>query len=138
MDINIKPTKPLWAVTLKNNDIPSDLLDHDYYRRILSKWSDRGIEFLDYAYEYDEKGRLHLHGTVTIPPKLYRKSLNEVGLHYMLIEVDDIVGWNRYVHKSENKDGIIEMKKDGQSVYLNSYHPRRQNLFKKYNNKIIK
>lgn len=129
---NIKPTKPLYAVTLKINNVPIKELTHENYRNVLCQWMDQGIEFLDYAYERDEKGRLHLHGTVTIPPKLYRKSLKQVGLHYMIVEVSDIAGWYNYVHKSEDKDGIIEMKNNGKSVYMNRFHPKRENLFKRY------
>lgn len=86
----------LWAVTIKSCKAIPKL--REYYD-LMELWSQKGINFIKFVFEKDSKGKLHLHGSINLPAKYYRKSLFMRGFHFKLVHIYHEDGWDRYINK---------------------------------------
>lgn len=91
-------TSTLYAFTTKKLGIePASVID---YREILKDWSKTGrIIIMDYVYETDSLGKLHLHGMVYVEDNFYRKKMCPKGFHMKMEEIYNIEGWSHYLRK---------------------------------------
>lgn len=105
--------KTLFGFTVKDNR--QDVTDYDSF---MDRAKRMECDIQEYYPEKDSKGRLHLHGIISIPKGFYRKKLMMSGLHLKLEEIYDIDGWRRYCKKSQpntdensEEDELIEIPK---------------------------
>lgn len=95
------------------------------YKRVRRDWQWLGCKVTASSYEYDSRGRFHMHGIVMIPKKMYRKLMEVMGVHMRLDRIDDEINrerWIKYINKDQ--DVLEEVPK---AEVLN---PPKYSLFK--------
>lgn len=88
-----------FAFTVKDNR--KDVTD---YEPLFDSWIKKGLVINCKYLELDSYNRMHYHGIVTIPKKVYRKSLCPTGFHFLLKEISDEEGWMTYIKKDQPLD----------------------------------
>jgi hypothetical protein len=87
-----------YAFTFKDNRV-----DSIQYDEIFDRFRENHCKITDMAGELDSHGKLHYHGIVEIPAKVYRKSLCPRGFHMVLKEIHDKDGWEAYYKKDQKE-----------------------------------
>lgn len=107
----------LYGFTIKRNDTPNPT--QECYLPILKNLASKGT-IVDYVYETDSKGRLHIHGILEVVKQPYFKSLIPKGYHFKYEGLYDKSGWERYIHKTiKNENESMQL---ADSVYIrNNY-----------------
>jgi len=89
-----------YAFTIKDNRV--DCTDYDsFFDVLLDNECIVGVK----CSEKDSNGKLHYHGTVTIPKNVYRKKLCPKGCHLKLKEIrseGDHQYWEEYCYKDND------------------------------------
>lgn len=95
-----------YAVTIKYNG--SDISDPvpSTYEPFITLLQSKGCIIRYIYYEPDSKGRCHLHGSIYIPKKLYRKNLKIPKYHIKMVEIFDNIGWEEYCRKNQQRGDI--------------------------------
>lgn len=106
-----------YAYTVKDNRT-----DSTDYIQFFENMEKKGCQIVNRYGEKDSKGKLHYHGIVKIPTKIYRKALCLKGLHLKLKELTDEEGWTTYIKKdqgyqSDDTDDNDLMKKLTYSLF---------------------
>lgn len=93
----------MYAFTYKLNSKSEP--EAEDYRFILKLLSTKG-DVLDFVYEHDSKGKLHIHGYMNFRKKPYLASLCPKGYHSMFKTIDteeELKGWLSYMNKDKRK-----------------------------------
>jgi len=98
-DDGYKQLGDMFAYTVKDNRV--DCTD---YRSFFDNSEKKGCSFYSKFKELDKKGKIHYHGIVFIPKRVYRKALCLKGLHLKLKEIFDVEGWEEYCKKDQEKE----------------------------------
>lgn len=85
-----------FAFTIKDNR--TEVTD---YVSTFDAWVRKGCIVNCKYPEFDSKGKLHYHGIVTIPTKVYRKAMCPKGMHFLLKPIHDELGWEEYIKKDQ-------------------------------------
>lgn len=80
------------------------------YMDVIAYWKETvpKCEIEDGTFEEDSRGRLHMHGIISLPLKTYRKKLLVRGLHCKLVLIYNRAGWIGYIQK-DYKQGDEEV-----------------------------
>lgn len=92
----------LYAFTYKINDMKEPDED-DYMNRIIKPLKSK-YTVVDYIFEKDSKGRLHVHGVVDFFGKCPRfTNLVPKGIHSKHVKITSLEDWQRYMLKDQRK-----------------------------------
>lgn len=89
-----------YAVTVKKNS--KGYPDTQYYEDWASYAYKKKLRIVYKTYEYDDNGKLHLHGVGIGPINLYVKKFLTKGIHVNIQKLDtinDMLHWMIYIHK---------------------------------------
>lgn len=99
----IKAVQEPYAFTVKKlGGEPQAVLFKDY-EDVIDHYKKMGY-IKDIDFEYDDQGRLHIHGIILLRKGFYRKKLCMKGYHIKLEQIYDEKGWLKYIHKSHKPD----------------------------------
>lgn len=91
----------LYGFTVKYNGIAYPTQED--YLPILKAFSSKGT-IIDFVYETDKKGKLHIHGMLEVTRCPYFKNMIPKKCHIKYEEIYDKSGWERYIHKQSGND----------------------------------
>jgi len=74
------------------------------YQSTFDNWIKKGCIIHCKYPEMDSTNKLHFHGIVSIPSKVYRKALCPKGMHFLLKPIFDEDGWETYIKKEQDID----------------------------------
>jgi len=89
--------------------------DYDLLRTILQE--KYKITISSWVYEMDKQRQfqIHCHGTIQIPPNVFRKTMieyiNSKDYHFFIRHIFDLNGWNDYINKTQ-KEYHIKLEND--------------------------
>lgn len=92
----------LYAFTYKINDMKHPT-EEDYENRIISVLR-RKYKLVDFVYEQDRKGKLHVHGVVDFfgfTPRF--ATMVPRGVHSRHVKITSLDDWQRYMLKDQRK-----------------------------------
>jgi len=103
----------MFAFTYKlNNKLEPESEDYRYVIKLLSTKA----TIIDFVYEHDSKGKLHIHGLADFGRKKpYLTSLCPTGYHSCfrpLKTEEDVNGWVSYMRKGNRKDNDTQIRAD--------------------------
>lgn len=112
-----------YALTLDKISKPALPIHYeDFIRNFVSEYPTSECEF---HYEEGKQGRLHIHGMVKTPTKIYVNKLKRLApssdYNIQFVFVKNQVAWKAYIKKDINKETEI-LKKWKQEEY-DFYHP---------------
>lgn len=100
-----------YAVTVKKNS--KGHANEQYYVDWCYFSYKKGLRIVYKTYEYDDKGRLHMHGVGIGPINLYCKKFCTTGIHINIQKLDtinDMLHWMIYIHKDMKETYDHEME----------------------------
>ncbi len=100
---------------VKSNYVPTKV----DYQMIMDQISKKGV-ILDYRYEKDSKGKLHIHGVIKFSRTPLFKSLHFTYYSQFYEEIYDINGWNKYIGK--NSPNVFESEQLADSHYCEQFY----------------
>lgn len=86
----------LYGFSIKRNDVKAPTQQD--YMPILKGLSRKG-DIIEFIYETDSKGKLHIHGILEVNKTPYFKTLVPKGYGTKFELIYDLEGWKRYMHK---------------------------------------
>lgn len=93
-----------YAFTLKVNNIRYPMPED--YQTWLDYAKIKQFTVIEYYYEIDSIGKLHIHGIASAKRNFYYKSLKQKGIHQcikQLPEAIDLHRWSQYIKKDKTK-----------------------------------
>lgn len=108
-----------WGFTYKKmGGTPSSVKQSDYDVIICKLKRFAKCNNVEFIFEYDPSGRLHIHGIITLDKQFLRTKLKHEGFNFYMEELYNQTGWTQYMMKQQTDESEIIEK------------PIKRNLFK--------